>query len=34
MDPIGWLTGGVAALQQALFEGVVQPVLVAFGWMR
>jgi sterol desaturase/sphingolipid hydroxylase (fatty acid hydroxylase superfamily) len=34
MDPIGWLTAGVAALQQALFEGVVQPVLFAFGWMR
>ncbi len=34
MDPIGWLTGGVAALQRALFEGVVQPVLFAFGWMR
>jgi sterol desaturase/sphingolipid hydroxylase (fatty acid hydroxylase superfamily) len=34
MDPIGWLTAGVAALQLALFEGVVQPVLFAFGWMR
>lgn len=34
MDPIGWLAGVVAALQQALFEGVVQPVLFAFGWMR
>lgn len=34
MDPIVWLTEGVAALQRALFEGVVQPVLFAFGWMR
>jgi sterol desaturase/sphingolipid hydroxylase (fatty acid hydroxylase superfamily) len=34
MDPIGWLVELVAWLQRGLFEGVVQPVLFAFGWMR
>jgi len=34
MDPIGWLSEIVAWLQRGLFEGVVQPVLFAFGWMR
>jgi sterol desaturase/sphingolipid hydroxylase (fatty acid hydroxylase superfamily) len=34
MDPIAWMADGVAVLQRALFEGVVQPVLFAFGWMR
>jgi sterol desaturase/sphingolipid hydroxylase (fatty acid hydroxylase superfamily) len=34
MDPIGWLSELVAWLQRGLFEGVVQPVLFAFGWMR
>jgi sterol desaturase/sphingolipid hydroxylase (fatty acid hydroxylase superfamily) len=31
---IDLLTDGVHALQQLLFEGAVQPVLFAMGWMR
>jgi sterol desaturase/sphingolipid hydroxylase (fatty acid hydroxylase superfamily) len=34
MDAFGWLPELVATLQRALFEGVVQPVLFAAGWMR
>jgi len=34
MSPIQWLSDGVHFLQQALFEGVIQPVLFAMGWMR
>ena len=34
MDPIGWLANGVNALQRAIFEGLVQPLLFAAGGMR
>lgn len=34
MDPIGWLANGVNALQRAIFEGLVQPLLFAMGAMR
>jgi sterol desaturase/sphingolipid hydroxylase (fatty acid hydroxylase superfamily) len=34
MSPIQWLSDGVHFLQQALFEGLIQPVLFAMGWMR
>ena len=34
MDPISWLADGVNALQRAIFEGLVQPLLFAMGWMR
>ena len=34
MDPIAWMNSMVGALQRALFEGAVQPLLFAMGWMR
>lgn len=34
MDPIGWLAGWVQHAQRLLFEGAVQPLLYAMGWMR
>jgi len=34
MSPLDWLSDGVRHLQQALFEGLIQPVLFAMGWMR
>jgi sterol desaturase/sphingolipid hydroxylase (fatty acid hydroxylase superfamily) len=34
VDPLGLLSDGVHLLQQALFEGVVQPALFALGLMR
>jgi sterol desaturase/sphingolipid hydroxylase (fatty acid hydroxylase superfamily) len=34
MDLPAWLSSPVHTLQQWLFEGLVQPLLFAFGWMR
>jgi sterol desaturase/sphingolipid hydroxylase (fatty acid hydroxylase superfamily) len=34
LDPFAWLERLVHALQQALYEGVVQPLLYSLGWMR
>ncbi|HYF59605.1 MAG TPA: sterol desaturase family protein [Burkholderiaceae bacterium] len=33
-DPLAWPADLVLALQRALFEGAVQPLMFAMGWMR